>query len=219
MYSHPSSLSVLSVVSRFIAGVFSCPSVPYRDSVSVLSVSGALWSDAEAIHECILSCLELSHAARQIAHIRQSRCVVGFQPGSCVPVVRNSSRAKVDAVTVRLSPQLALPVSQRTADHVPDKCGSRGPSGILFDNKSGAPPGTTCTRSTPWTPAIPTGSMARVLVSSVSSLPNRKVLAFLSWILCVLRHHLRVSICSHFSRVFCPIRKREHPVSITPFPM
>ena len=26
-----------------------------------------------------------------------------------------------------------------------------------FDNKSGAPPGTTCTRSTPLTPAIPTG--------------------------------------------------------------
>ena len=26
--------------------------------------SGALWSDAEAIHECVLFCLELSHAAR-----------------------------------------------------------------------------------------------------------------------------------------------------------
>ena len=30
----------------------------------VLSVSGALWSDAEEIHECILLCLELSHAAQ-----------------------------------------------------------------------------------------------------------------------------------------------------------
>ena len=64
MYSHPSSLSVFPVVSRFITGFISCPSVPYRDSVSVLSVSGALWSDAEAIHECILFCLELSDAAR-----------------------------------------------------------------------------------------------------------------------------------------------------------
>ena len=45
-------------------GFFSCPSVPYRDSVSVLSVSSALWPDAEAIHECILFCLKLSHAAR-----------------------------------------------------------------------------------------------------------------------------------------------------------
>ena len=87
---------------------------------------------------------------------------------------------------------------------------------VAADNTSGAPPGTTCTRSTPLTPAIPTGSMAGVLVSSVSSLPKRKVLAFSSWILCVLRPHLRVSICSHFSRVFCPIRKREHPVSTTP---
>ena len=142
--------------------------------------------------------------------------MVGFQPGSCVPIVQNSSRAKVDAVTVRLSPQLALPVSQRTDDHVPDECGSRGPSGIPMTT-SGALPGTTCTRSTPLTPAIPTGNMARVLVSSVSSLPKRKVLAFLSGTLCVLRLHLRVSICSRISRVFCPIRKRQHLVSITPF--
>ena len=60
--------------------------------------------------------------------------------------------------------------------------------------------------------------MARVLISSVSLLPKRKVLAFASWIRCVLRPHLRVSIRSHFSRVLCPIRKREHPMSITPFP-
>ena len=83
-----------------------------------------------------------------------------------------------------------------------------------LDNKSGAPPGTTYTRSTPLTPAIPTGSIARVLVSSVSSLPKRNVMAFGSWIRCVLRLHLRVCVCSNFSRVFCPIRKREHPVSI-----
>ena len=44
-------------------------------------------------------------------------------------------------------------------------------------------------------------------------------MAFSSWTLCVLRHHLRVSIRSHFSRVRCPIKKREHPVTITPFPM
>ena len=88
-----------------------------------------------------------------------------------------------------------------------------------FDNKSGAPPGITYTRSAPLTPAIPTGSLARVLVSSVSSLPKRQVMAFSSWTLCVLRPHLRVSIRSHFSRVLCPIRKREHPVSVNPFPV
>ena len=40
-------------VSRFITGFFSRLFVPYRDSVSVLSVVDALWSDADAIHECI----------------------------------------------------------------------------------------------------------------------------------------------------------------------
>ena len=59
-----------------------------------------------------------------------------------------------------------------------------------FDNKSGA--------STPLTPAIPTRSMARALVYNVSSSPKRKVMAFSSWTLCVLRPHLRVSIRSHF---------------------
>ena len=56
-----------------------------------------------------------------------------------------------------------------------------------FDNKSGAPPGTTYTSNTPLTPAIPTGNIARVLFSSVSSLPRRKVMAFASWIRCVFR--------------------------------
>ena len=69
------------------------------------------------------------------------------------------------------------------------------------DIKSGAPPGTTYTHSIPLTPAIPTGSMTRVLVSSVSSSPKRKVMAFLSWTLCELRPHLRVSIRSFFSGV------------------
>ena len=64
-----------------------------------------------------------------------------------------------------------------------------------FDNKSGAPPGTTCPRSTPINPAISTGSMAKVLVSSVSSLPKRKVLAFLSWTLCTQGP----SSCEHLS--------------------
>ena len=88
----------------------------------------------------------------------------------------------------------------------------------FFDNKSGAPPATTWTRSIPLTPAFPTVSMARVLVSSVFSLPRRKVMAFSRWTLCVLRPDLCVSIRSHFSRVLCPIKKREHPVSITRFP-
>ena len=116
---------------------------------------------------------------------------------------------RAGAVTVRLSPQLATPVSQRTDDHVPGQCGSRGLSGI-----HSITPGTTYTRSTPLTPAIPTGSVARVLVSSVSSLPKRKVMAVSGWTHCVLRPHLRVSICSHFSRVLCTIRKREHPQSL-----
>ena len=48
-----------------------------------------------------------------------------------------------------------------------------------FDSRSGAPPGSTCTRSAPSAPAIPTGSMARVLVSSVSSLPKTEGLGLL----------------------------------------
>ena len=72
----------------------------------------------------------------------------------------------------------------------------------FFDSQTGAHPGTTFTRSTPLTPAIPTGRKARVLVSSVSSLPKRNVMAFASWIRCVLRHHLLVSICSHFRECF-----------------
>ena len=60
-----------------------------------------------------------------------------------------------------------------------------------FDSKSGS-----------LSPAIPTGSIARFLVFSVSSLPKRKVMAFASWICCVLRHHLRVKHLFPFVRVF-----------------
>ena len=74
--------------------------------------------------------------------------------------------------------------------------------GNSFDSRSGALPSTTYTRSTPLTRAIPTRSIARVLVSSVSSFPKRNVMAFASWIRCVLRPHLRVSICSHFRECF-----------------
>ena len=126
------------------------------------SAISALWSDAEAIHECIFV---LSRAVtrgtvdctfvRTDAWLDFSRDLVSLWS-------KTRQGQKVDAVTVRLSPQLALPVSQRTDDHVPDQCVSLRNS---FDNKSGAPPGTTSTRSTPLTPAIPTGSMARVLVS------------------------------------------------------
>ena len=45
-------------------GFCSCSSVLCRDSVSMLSVSGGLRSDVEAIHKCILSCCELSQVAR-----------------------------------------------------------------------------------------------------------------------------------------------------------
>ena len=50
--------------------LFSCPSVPHRDSVSVLSVSGALWPDAEATHECIF--VSNCHTRHGRLHIRQS---------------------------------------------------------------------------------------------------------------------------------------------------
>ena len=46
----------------------------------------------------------------------------------------------------------------------------------------------------PHTHAIPTGSIASVLVSSVSSLPKQKVMAFASWIRCVFRPP---SSCGH----------------------
>ena len=97
--------------------------------------------------------------------------------------------------------------------------GNRGLSNIHSTNKSGAPPGTTCTRSTPLTPAIPTRSMAIVLVSSVSSLLKRKVMALSSLIFCVLTPPL---FCEHlfpFLQSFWSIKKREQLVSITPCPM
>ena len=143
----------------------------------------------------------------------------GTQPGSCVLVARNSSKVGSNAATVHLSPWLALPASQLTDAHVPGQRGNQGLQKNSFDNKSGALPGTTYTRNTPLTLANPTGSTARDLVSSVSSLPKRKVMAFASWIRCVFRPHFRASIRSHFSRVPCPIKKREHPVSITSLPL
>ena len=139
-----------------------------------------------------------------------------IQPGSCVPVAQNSSKVEANAATVCLSPLFALPTSQRTGARDPDQCCNRGLFKILSTAGAALPPSTTYTRNTSLTPAIPTGNIARILVSSVPSLPKRKVMAFASCIRCILRPHLRVSICSHFSRVFCPIKKREHPVSITP---
>ena len=67
MYSHPSSRSVLPVVSRFIARVCHL-SIRSIQRFSVGAINFWWWSDAEAIHECILFCSELSHAARWIAH-------------------------------------------------------------------------------------------------------------------------------------------------------
>ena len=135
------------------------------------------------------------------------------------PVAQNSSKVEATAATVCLPPLFALPTSQRTGARDPDLMWQPRSLKNSFESKSGAPPGTSYTGNTPLTPAIPTGRIARVLVSIVSSLPKRKVMAFASWIRCELRPHLRVSICFHFSRVFCPISKREHPVSITPLPM
>ena len=56
--------------------------------------------------------------------------MAGFQPGSCVPVAQNSSRAEANAATVCLPPLFALPTSQRTGARDPDQCGSRGLSEI-----------------------------------------------------------------------------------------
>ena len=44
-----------------------------------------------------------------------------------------------------------------------------------------------------------------------------KVMAFSSWTFCVPRLHLQVSIRSLVSRELSPIKKRDHPVSVTPF--
>ena len=85
-------------------------------------------------------------------HFRQNRCVAGCQLGSCVPVAQNSSRVEANAATVRLSSQLALqfPKEQMCTAQVNVAAELFLNS---FDNKSGAPPGTTCTRNTPLTPA------------------------------------------------------------------
>ena len=64
MHSHPSSLSVLPVVSRFVTRVIllSIRSM-LRFSVGAISFWCSAF-DAEAIHKCIFSCLELSQVAR-----------------------------------------------------------------------------------------------------------------------------------------------------------
>ena len=131
-------------------------------------------------------------------HIRQSLCVSGFQPGFCVPVVKDENTCG----ECLLSTTVRRPSFSKNRCPRPRSMWQPRSLKNSFDSRSGAPPGTTYTRSAPLTPALPTGSIARVLVSSVSSLPKRNVMAFASWFRCVLRPHLRVSICSHFSRVF-----------------
>ena len=62
-------------------------------------------------------------------------------------------------------PKRHLPLVEDSCQgHVGTRCVRCHCFWIWLDNKSGAPPGTTSTRSTPLTPAIPTRSMARVLV-------------------------------------------------------
>ena len=84
-----------------------------------------------------------------------------FQPGSLSPwpklVKCRSKCGDCPLVTTARTP-----VSQRTDVHGPSQCGSRRYFKKSFDNTSGALPGTTCTRRTPLTPAIPAGSMATV---------------------------------------------------------
>ena len=144
--------------------------------------------------------------------------MAGLQPGSCVLVAQKSSRVGANAATVRLPPQLALPVSLRTDVHVPGQCGSRGLSGISSTTRAvlhQPPHGHTVFR---WPQQFQQGVCPESWFPKICSLPRRKVMTFSSWTLCVLRPDLRVSIRSNFSRVFCPVRKREHPVSITRFP-
>ena len=144
----------------------------------------------------VLCSVRSCHIWHGMLHIRQNTCVAGFQPGSCVLVAQNSSRVEANAATVCLSPLFALPTSQRTGARDPDQCGNRGLLKILSTAGAALP-------QVPHTIlAIPTGSIARVLVSSVSPLPKRKVTASANWIRCVLRPHLRVSICSHFRECF-----------------
>ena len=116
------------------------------------------------------------------------------------PEIRH--REEANAATVCLSPLSALQTSQRTGARDPDQCGTRSLLRILSTERRSPKyhihkqySNDSCISN------IPKGWIARVLVSNVSSLPKRKVMAFASWIPCVLTLHLRVSICSHFSSV------------------
>ena len=115
-------------------------------------------------------------------------------------MAQNSSRVEANAATVCLSPLFALPLLKEqvsatqinVATEVSQKF-FRQQERLSFSCNSNR-------------------SIARVLVFSVSSLPKRKVMAFASWICCVLRHHLRVKHLFPFFECSCPIRKREQNV-------
>ena len=113
--------------------------------------------------------------------LSSARAVTGFQLGSRVPVTQNSSsRAEAGAVTVRLSAR-TLSFSKNRCP--PPQVIAAAEVSLEFLRQEERCVTRCRTRSAAMTPAIPTGSMARVLVSSVSSLPKRQVMAFSSWTL------------------------------------
>ena len=141
-----------------------------------------------------------------------------FLLGSYVLADQHLSEVEANAVTVCLSPRPEHPASERTNDHDPDECGSRDVSGIPFDSMSGAPPATTWTRHTTLTRAMTTGSgqSAGSQCLIVAQTECHGSLKFR--LLYAQTPHFSTSIRSHFCRVFCPIKKREHQVSTTPCP-
>ena len=148
MHSHSSSFSVFPVVSRFITGIFLLSIRSMQGfSVGAVGFRSLMVRCGDDPRMYFVQSRTVTRGTVDCTFVR-ANAWLDFSQDLVSLVVQKSSRAKEDAVTVRLSPQLALPVSQRTHDHVPDQC----------DNKSGAPPHTT-----------PTGSTARVLVSSDSS--------------------------------------------------
>ena len=172
-------------------GFCSCSSVLCRDSVSILSVSGGLRSDVEAIHKCILSCCELSQVHGRL-HIRQIETrqnfiwdLVSLRTKSCL---EEEQMWRLFACHQGWHSQLLLKnICPRPRSLWQPKSFNNS-----FDNKSGAPPGTTCTRSTLLAPGNSNKEYGHCLgFQCLIVIKNGR-----SWSL--THHHFFVNICSHF---------------------
>ena len=108
----------------------------------------------------------------------------------------------------------------RTDVQVPGQYDNRCLSKNLSTTRSGAPPGTTCTRSTPLTPAIPTEQYGHSLGFQCLIVTRTEGTGLVKLDLLYAQNlHFVASIRSQFSKFVCPIKKREQPVSVTPCPM